>query len=109
MGVQFTDKGIKISNDGVIDGRRYHTDDDDFRTTRVVIQCKRYSTEPVNELDINRVLEAMNKFQADYGVFTTNGRFINVAREGTSIILIDGNDLVRIVHQFLGKTAFITE
>ena len=94
MGVQFTDKGVKISNDGGIDGYGYHTDDDDFRTTRVVIQCKRYNTAPVSEPDINQFLGAMNKFQADYGVFITNSRFTNAARiaarEGTPITLIDG-------------------
>lgn len=104
MGVQFTDKGIKISNDGGIDGYGYHRDDDDFRTTRVVIQCKRYNTAPVSEPDINQFLGAMNKFQADYGVFITNSRFTNAAREaareGTPITLIDGNDLVRLVIKY---------
>jgi restriction system protein len=104
MGVQFTDKGIKISNDGGIDGYGYHTDDDDFRTTRVVIQCKRYNTAPVSELDINQFLGAMNKFQADYGVFITNSRFTkaarDAAREGTPITLIDGNDLIRLVIKY---------
>lgn len=41
MGVEFTEKGVQISNDGGIDGYGYHTDTNDFRTTRVVIQCKR--------------------------------------------------------------------
>lgn len=104
MGVQFTDKGIKISNDGGIDGYGYHTDDDDFRTTRVVIQCKRYNSSPVSEPDINQFLGAMNKFQADYGVFITNGRFTNAAREaareGTPITLIDGNDLLRLIIKY---------
>lgn len=103
MGVQFTDKGIKISNDGGIDGYGYHTDDD-FRTTRVVIQCKRYNTAPVSEPDINQFLGAMNKYQADYGVFITNSRFTNAAREaareGTPITLIDGNDLIRLVIRY---------
>ena len=104
MGVQFTDKGVKISNDGGIDGYGYHTDDDDFRTTRVVIQCKRYNTAPVSEPDINQFLGAMNKFQADYGVFITNSRFTNAARiaarEGTPITLNDGNDLIRLVIKY---------
>ena len=104
MGVQFTDKGVKVSNDGGIDGYGYHTDDDDFRTTRVVIQCKRYNTAPVSEPDINQFLGAMNKFQADYGVFITNSRFTNAARiaarEGTPITLIDGNDLIRLVIKY---------
>ncbi len=62
-GGQFTDNGFKISNDGGIDGYGYHTDDDDFRTTRVVIQCKRYNIAPVSEPNINQFfLGAMNKF-----------------------------------------------
>lgn len=101
---KFTDKGVKISNDGGIDGYGYHTDDDDFRTTCVVIQCKRYNTAPVSEPDINQFLGAMNKFQADYGVFITNSRFTNAARiaarEGTPITLIDGNDLIRLVIKY---------
>ena len=104
MGVQFTNKGVQISNDGGIDGYGYHTDDDDFRTTRVVIQCKRFNVNPVSEPDINQFLGAMNKFQADYGVFITNGRFTNkareAAREGTPITLIDGNDLIRLVIKY---------
>lgn len=104
MGVQFTNKGVQISNDGGIDGYGYHIDDDDFRTTRVVIQCKRFNVNPVSEPDINQFLGAMNKFQADYGVFITNGRFTNkareAAREGTPITLIDGNDLIRLVMKY---------
>lgn len=104
MGVQFTDKGVQISNDGGIDGYGYHTDDDDFRTTRVVIQCKRYNSDAVSEPEINQFLGAMNKFQADYGVFITNSRFTNAARiaarEGTPITLIDGNDLIRLIIRY---------
>lgn len=104
MGVQFTNKAVQISNDGGIDGYGYHIDDDDFRTTRVVIQCKRFNVNPVSEPDINQFLGAMNKFQADYGVFITNGRFTNkareAAREGTPITLIDGNDLIRLVIKY---------
>ena len=104
MGVEFTEKGVQISNDGGIDGYGYHTDTNDFRTTRVVIQCKRYNVSPVREPDINQFLGAMNKNQADYGVFITNGRFTNsarqAAREGSPITLIDGNDLVKLVIKY---------
>ena len=104
MGVEFTNKGVQISNDGGIDGYGYHRDQDDFRTTRVVIQCKRYNFGPVTEPDINQFLGAMNKFQADYGVFITNSRFTNSARiasrEGSPITLIDGNDLVDLVIRY---------
>lgn len=104
MGVEFTEKGVQISNDGGIDGYGYHTDTNDFRTTRVVIQCKRYNVAPVREPEINQFLGAMNKYQADYGVFVTNGRFTNsarqAAREGSPITLIDGNDLVKLVIKY---------
>lgn len=104
MGVDFIEKGVQISNDGGIDGYGYHTDANDFRTTRVVIQCKRYNVAPVREPEINQFLGAMNKFQADYGVFITNGRFTNsariAAREGSPITLIDGNELVRLVKRY---------
>ena len=104
MGVEFTEKGVQISNDGGIDGYGYHTDTNDFRTTRVVIQCKRYNVTPVREPEINQFLGAMNKYQADYGVFITNGRFTNsarqAAREGSPITLIDGNDLVKLVIKY---------
>lgn len=104
MGVEFTEKGVQVSNDGGIDGYGYHTDANDFRTTRVVIQCKRYNVAPVSEPEINQFLGAMNKYQADYGVFITNGRFTNAARiaarEGSPITLIDGNESVRLVIKY---------
>lgn len=104
MGVEFTEKGIQVSNDGGIDGYGYHVDKNDFRTTRVVIQCKRYNVGPVGEPEINQFLGAMNKYKADYGVFITNGRYTtaarNAAREGSPITLIDGNDLVKLVIQY---------
>ena len=104
MGVEFTEKGVQVSNDGGIDGYGYHVDVDDFRTTRVVIQCKRYNAGPVSEPAINQFLGTMNKFQADYGVFITNSRFTNAAKtaakEGSPITLIDGNELVKLVIRY---------
>ena len=103
MGITFTNKGISISNDGGIDGYGYHMGDD-FRTTRVVIQCKRSTVNPVGEPDINQFLGAMNKFQADYGVFITSSRFTTkareAAREGSPITLIDGDDLVELIIKY---------
>lgn len=52
MGVEFTEKGAQISNDGGIDGYGYHTDTNDFRTTRVVIQCKRYNAAPTLDMTL---------------------------------------------------------
>lgn len=104
MGVEFSNTGAQVSNDGGIDGYGYHIDQNDFRTTRVVIQCKRYNSGAVTEPEINQFLGAMNKYQADYGVFITNGRYTNAARnasrEGSPITLIDGNDLVKLVIRY---------
>lgn len=104
MGVKFTEKSIKISNDGGIDGYGYHRDEDDFRTTRVVIQCKRYNAGKVGEPEINQFLGTMSKFQADYGVFITNNLFTEQARqaaaEGKPITLIDGSELIKLVMKY---------
>ncbi|RHE41622.1 Mrr restriction system protein [Eubacterium sp. AM28-29] len=104
MGVEFSNIGVQVSNDGGIDGYGYHIDQNDFRTTRVVIQCKRYNSGAVTEPEINQFLGAMNKYQADYGVYITNGRYTNAARnasrEGSPITLIDGNDLVKLVIRY---------
>lgn len=104
MGVEFTEKGVQVSNDGGIDGYGYHVDVDDFRMTRVVIQCKRYNSGAVSEPAINQFLGTMNKFQTDYGVFITNSRFTNAAKlaakEGSPITLIDGNELIRLVKKY---------
>ena len=104
MGVEFTNIGVQISNDGGIDGYGYHRDLDDFRTTRVVIQCKRYNSGSVGSKEIDMFLGAMSKFRADYGIFITNSRFtiaaVEAARSGKPITLIDGNDLVRLVIKY---------
>ena len=102
MGVEFTEVGTQISNDGGIDGYGYCRTDD-FRTSRVVIQCKRWQGN-VGSVEIDQFLGAMNKFQADYGIFITNSRYTSSAREaaraGTPITLIDGDELVRLVKKY---------
>lgn len=102
MGVEFTSVGTQISNDGGIDGYGYCRTDD-FRTSRVVIQCKRWQGN-VGSPEIDQFLGAMNKFQADYGIFITNSRYSSSAREaaraGTPITLIDGDELVRLVKKY---------
>ena len=102
MGIEFTEIGTQPSNDGGIDGYGYCRTDD-FRTSRVVIQCKRWQGS-VGSVEINGFLGAMNRFQADYGVFITNSRYTPSAREaaraGTPITLIDGDDLVRLVKKY---------
>ena len=63
MGIEFTETGTQLSNDGGIDGYGYCRTDD-FRTSRVVIQCKRWKGN-VGSTEIDAFLGAMNKFQAD--------------------------------------------
>lgn len=102
MGVEFTQIGTQISNDGGIDGYGYCRTDD-FRTSRVVIQCKRWQGN-VGSVEIDQFLGAMNKHQADYGIFITNSRYTasarDAARAGTPITLIDGDELVRLVKKY---------
>lgn len=105
MGVAFTDKGIFISNDGGIDGFGYHRDDSDFRTTRVVIQCKRFNSGDVGSPDIDKFRGSMDKHRADYGIFVTNSRFTTAAREAAMngtfpITLIDKDELIRLVIEY---------
>lgn len=102
MGVEFTDIGTQISNDGGIDGYGYCRTDD-FRTSRVVIQCKRWQGS-VGSVEIDQFLGAMNKFRADYGIFITNSRYTSSARDaaraGMPVTLIDGDELVRLVKKY---------
>ncbi len=61
-----------MSNDGGIDGYGYHVDADDFEQPEWLFSVK----------DLIQIQwGAMNKYQADYGVFITNSRFTNKARE----------------------------
>ena len=104
MGISFTEIGTQISNDGGIDGFGFYSDPKDFRTSKVVIQCKRYNSNVVGEPVINEFLGAMNKYRADYGVFITNSRFTKSAKEaaveGQPITLIDGDRLVDLVKEY---------
>ncbi len=43
MGVEFTEKGIQISKDSEIGVYGYNIDANYFKTTRVIIHCKRYN------------------------------------------------------------------
>lgn len=104
MGVNFTAKGINIDNDGGTDGFGYHRDFNDFRTTRVIIQCKRYNSSDVSSPEIDRFLGAMNKNQTDYGIFITNSRFTvftrKVAVKSSPVTLIDGDELVKLIIRY---------
>lgn len=102
MNIEFTSIGTQISGDGGIDGHGYARTSN-YQTQRVVIQCKRWQGN-VGSVEIDRFLGSMNKFQADYGIFITSGRYTTAAREaaraGTPITLIDGDELVRLVIKY---------
>lgn len=97
--------GTKLTGDGGIDGYGYITTDD-FRTSRVAIQAKRWSLEnSISSPEIDKFRGAMDKFRAEYGIFITTSTFtrdaIKAAREGTRVItLIDGDRLLDLVAKY---------
>lgn len=96
--------GVKQSGYGGVDGFGYMMADD-FRTSSVAIQAKRWSTNPVSSPEIDKFRGAMDKYRADYGIFITTSSFskdaIKAARMGTRIItLIDGERLVDLVAKY---------
>ena len=105
MGIEFdSKKGIQISADHGIDGYGFFRSDD-FRTSKVVIQCKRYTDNPVSEPDIDKFKGVMDGYNADYGVFITTSYFSNQAKEKASqgtktVTLIDGQELVKLIEKY---------
>ena len=96
--------GISATRDGGIDGFGY-TISDDFRTTRVAIQAKRWNeNQVIGSPEIDKFRGAMDKFRAEYGIFiATIGDFAkdsytNAKNEGTrTITLIDSNKIIELV------------
>lgn len=97
--------GVQLSGDGGIDGYGYMTTDD-FRTTRVAIQAKRWNTDHlVSSPEIDKFRGAMDKYRSEYGIFITTSSFtrdaIRASRTGTRVItLIDGDHLVDLVAKY---------
>ena len=89
--------GIQVSNDGGLDGFGYITSQDDFRTNRVAIQAKRWNGN-IQSPEIDKFRGAMDKHNAEYGIFITTSSFsrgaIQASRQGTRVItLIDGDKI----------------
>ena len=105
MGIKFDpDKGIKMSGDHGIDGFGYF-ESDEFRTTRVAVQCKRFTESSVSEPEIDKFKGVMDGFNADYGIFVTTSYFTKNEREkavqGTkTVTLIDGQKLVELIEKY---------
>lgn len=104
MGVDIDDKiGISITNDGGLDGFGYITSDE-FRTARVAIQAKRWK-DTVQAPEIDKFRGAMDKFNAEFGIFITTSDFskgaIETSRIGTRVItLINGKRIAELVAKY---------
>lgn len=98
------ERGIVRSGDHGIDGFGYFTSDE-FRTSRVAIQCKRYTTGAVSEPDIDKFKGVMDSFNAEYGIFITTNHFTDRARKkatqgNNTVTLIDGQELADLVEKY---------
>jgi len=89
------------SNDGGIDGV---INEDKLGLEKIYIQAKRYNENKVREKDIRNFIGAMSG-DTNKGVFVTTSVFDDAAIKKAhdahhSIILIDGNKLVDLMHQY---------
>ena len=104
MGVDLDDNiGVRYVGDGGLDGFGYITSDD-FRTTRVALQTKRWDGK-VSAPEIDKFRGAMDKYNAEYGIFITTSDFtreaMKTAKAGTRIItLINGDKLCDLVAKY---------
>ena len=104
MGVDLDDNiGVRYVGDGGLDGFGYITSDD-FRTTRVALQAKRWDGK-VSAPEIDKFRGAMDKHNAEYGIFITTSDFtreaMKTAREGTRVItLINGDQICDLVAKY---------
>lgn len=114
MNIEFDSvKGVQLTKDGGIDGYGYHKDLNNFKTSKVVIQCKRYNTNAISVNEIRSFIGAVNTHTADYGIFVTNSYFTKDAKKealkaSPIITLIDGDELVRLVSKYLLYVKLIT-
>ena len=98
------DRGIVRSGDHGIDGFGYFTSDE-FRTSRVAIQCKRYTKGAVSEPEIDKFKGVMDSFNAEYGIFITTNYFTDRARKkatqgNNTVTLNDGQTLAELVEKY---------
>lgn len=98
------ERGIVRSGDHGIDGFGYFISDE-FRTSRVAIQCKRYTTGTVSEPEIDKFKGVMDSFNAEYGIFITTNHFSPRAKAkatqgNNTVTLIDGHELADLVEKY---------
>lgn len=105
MGVTIDkNRGVVRSGDHGIDGFGYFISDE-FRTSRVAIQCKRFTRGPVSEPDIDKFKGVMDSFNAEYGIFITTSHFtdrakIKATQGNNTVTLVDGQQLADLVENY---------
>lgn len=106
MGVDIDEsKGVSASRDGGLDGYGYITSDE-FRTTRVAIQAKRWNDNTkIGTPEIDKFAGAMSYSNAEFGIFITTADFtrdgIERARSGQRpITLINGDKIIDLVEKY---------
>lgn len=105
MGVVVDDtRGKIMSRDHGIDGFGYF-ESDEFRTSRVAVQSKRYTDSPVSEPEIDKFKGVMDSFNAEYGIFLTTTHFTESAKRkavtgSKSVTLIDGRRITDLVEKY---------
>lgn len=105
MGIKFDkEKGVQMSGDHGIDGYGIFVSDE-FRTSKVVVQCKRFTGGPVGEPEIDKFKGVMMKHSADYGIFVTTTYFTEQAKKAAvqgnfTVTLIDGQELVKLIEKY---------
>lgn len=104
MGIDVDDKiGVRYVADGGLAGFGY-VRSNDYRTTRVALQAKRWQSK-VSSPEIDKFRGAMDKYNAEFGIFITNSDFtrdaVKTARQGTRIItLINGDEICDLVAKY---------
>lgn len=113
MGVKMDKSiGVALSGDHGLDGFGYFQSDD-FRTSRVAIQCKRYDTANVGEAQIRDFIGSMYLQKAEYGIFITTSYFTPQARAmavqgDRPVTLIDGQALTDLIEKYQLKIHPVT-
>ena len=106
MNVDIDDKiGMSYTNDGGVDGFGY-LETDELRTERIAIQAKRWAEgNLVSSPEIDKFRGAMDKYNAEYGVFITTSDFtrgaIKSSRSCTRMVtLINGEKLMDLIVKY---------
>ena len=113
MGVKMDKSiGVALSSDHGLDGFGYFQSDD-FRTSRVAIQCKRYDSANVGEAQIRDFIGSMYLQKAEYGIFITTSYFTPQARAmavqgDRPVTLIDGQALTDLIEKYQLKIHPVT-